>query len=64
VTAYSLLSSHSMLVVFGWMIQMIVMVMLSWLTLYYLFNNVVNYLVDVCFMHVIAYRCKSNIWLN
>jgi hypothetical protein len=53
-----------MLVVFGWMIQMIVMVMLSWLTLYYLFNNVVNYLVDVCFMHVIAYRCKSNIWLN
>jgi hypothetical protein len=33
---------------------------LSWLC----FNNVVNYLVDACFMHVIVYRCKSNTWLH
>jgi hypothetical protein len=24
----------------------------------------VNYLDDACFVHVIAYRCKTNIWLN
>jgi hypothetical protein len=35
---------------------------LSWGLLYY-FNNV-NYLDDACFMHVIIYRCKPNLWLN
>jgi hypothetical protein len=34
--------------------------LLSWLLLYY-FNNVVNSLSGVCFMHVIVYGCKPNI---
>jgi hypothetical protein len=37
---------------------------LSWLLLLYLINNVVNYLDDACFMHVIVNRCKPNTWLN
>jgi hypothetical protein len=36
------------------------MVMFIMVILYYLFNNVVNYLDDACFMHVIVYRCKHN----
>jgi hypothetical protein len=36
-----------------------------WLSLSRLcLNNVVNYLVHACFMHVIDYRCKPNIWHN
>jgi hypothetical protein len=30
----------------------------------YYFNNDVNYFVDACFMYVIVYRHKPNIWLN
>jgi hypothetical protein len=30
----------------------------------YCFNNIVNYLIDAYFMHVIVYRYKPNTWLN
>jgi hypothetical protein len=30
----------------------------------YFNNNIVNYLDDACFMHIIVYRCKPNTWLN
>jgi hypothetical protein len=42
---------------------MMIMVMIMFIMVITILINV-NYLVDVCFIHIIVYRRKHNIWLN